>query len=253
MNIRWLSLFAVLSLIGGCHFAQLSDPNEIVGAQTIDAEVVQRNIAQSYDVLSKRVQKNEITEEEMKSMIGKTVKQITDQVEVSSIPDAGAWRFADLFRQAGDLKTARALYERAIKVARDEDRRVNDSLQLARVIALEGDIDGAIKVAETTFSAPPKEKAPIMMSALYEIFPAGKGKGKDVELALFLERAIDQHMLVQVDSSSSAGKTFLEVMPIHIGKAWDLVLGTFAREQRTDLFDAAIKHRERLDSQSGKV
>ncbi|MFM9873993.1 MAG: tetratricopeptide repeat protein [Fimbriimonadaceae bacterium] len=189
----------------------------------------------------------------MKEMIAKEVKSVTDHVDIGSVPDASAWRFGDLFRQSGDLESARLLYERAVKAARVEDRRVNDSLQLARVMAMQGDVIGAIKVAETTFSAPPTEKAPIMMSALYEIYPAGKGKGKDVELAKFLEKAIEQHMLVEVDPSSESGKAFLETLQIHVSKAWDIVLGTFAREQKTDLFDAAIKHREELDAKSGHV
>jgi tetratricopeptide (TPR) repeat protein len=254
MNWRWNSV-ALLCLFGfaGCHFAQLDDPNEILESKYIDAEVMQRNIAQAHATLNERVKKGEITKEQKDKMILDLVQKISGIVDISTVPDDAAWRFADLFRQAGDLDDARKLYERAVEVAPNEDRRVNDSLQLARVMAMQGDVEGAIRIAETTFSAPPNGKAPILMAALYEIFPAGEGKGKDVELAQFLEKAIEQHMLVEVDAKSEAGIAFLQASDVHTSKAWDIVLRVFANEGRTDLFKEAMAQREKLESQAGKV
>jgi len=254
MNWRWNSL-VLLCLFGlsGCFFAQLEDPNEIQGVEYIDAKVMQRNVAQAHFILGQRVKKGEITEEQKNQMILELVQKIAGYVNVSSVPNDDAWRFADLFRQAGELDVARRLYERAVQHAADADRKVNDTLQLARVMAMQGDVDEAIQVGESTFSATPKEKAPILMAALYEIYPAGEGKGKDVELAIFLEKAIEQHMLVEVDEQSEAGMAFLQASDVHTTKAWDIVLRVFANEGRDDLFKAAMAQREKLEAKAGKV
>ncbi len=254
MNWRWNSvLFLCLVSLGGCYFTQLEDPNEVQGVKYIDAEVMQRNIAQAHFALAQRVKKGEITEDQKEQMILELVQKISGYVDVSTVPDDTAWRFADLFRQAGDLEKARTLYEKAVSVAQTADRKVNDHLQLARVMAMQGEVDKAIETAESTFSVEPKDKAPIMMAALYEIFPAGEGKGKDVELAVFLEKAIEQHMLVEVDPKSESGIAFLDSSEIHTAKAWDIVLRVFANEGRNDLFKSAMEQREKLEAKSGKV
>jgi tetratricopeptide (TPR) repeat protein len=236
--------------LSGCYFAQLPDPNEIQGMQFIDAEVMHRNIAQAHADLGRRVGKGEMTPAEKDRRILELVQTIAGYVDVATVPDGDAWRFGDIFRQAGDLKTSRLLYERAVKVAKTDDRRVNDTLQLARVMALQGEVKEAIKTARLTFDAPPKEKAPILLAVLYEIFPAGQGKKEDIELAKLVEDAVGQHLQVQVDPQSEAGKFFNAASQRHISQAWTTIFGVYGRAGDRELFQAAVARREK---QAGKM
>lgn len=253
MTWRWFSLALPLAFLGGCYFAQLPDPNAMQGVDQINAEVMQRNIAGAYSDLELRVKRGEISEEVKTQRIKELVELIAGYIKPENIIDSEAWRFADIYRQAGDLENAHKFYEVAVNVAQTEDRRVNDTLQLARVLAMQGKVKEAIDMASRTFDAPAKEKAPIMMSSLYEIVPAGLGKGADIELAKFLEETIKQHMLVEVDAQSESGKAFLNTSQIHIGKAWEQVLRIYANENRDDLLREAIDRREKLAEKIGKV
>ncbi|MBL8067431.1 MAG: hypothetical protein JNM28_03200 [Armatimonadetes bacterium] len=253
MRCRWLSLSPLLLGLGGCYISQLPDPNDVQGAQRFDAEIMQRNIATAYSTLDLRVQRGEMTPQDRDRHIKELVDRIAGYIKPDDVRDAEAWRVADIYRQAGDLDNAKKFYERAIKVAKTEDRRVNDTLQYARVLALAGDVPGAVAKAVSTFDAPPKEKAPIMMACLYEIVPAGLGKGHDIELADLLEKSISQHMQVQVDPGSAAGRTFLETSPIHIGKAWERVMQIYAKAGRDDLLRKAIERRDKMADKAGKV
>lgn len=253
MTWRWVSLAFPLVLLGGCHFAQLPDPNDMQSADQLNVEVMQRNIAAAYSDLDLRVRQGQITQEEKDRKIKELVELIAGYLKPDNVDDVQAWRFADIYRQAGDLENARKFYERAVAVAKTEDRRVNDTLQLARVLAMQGNVKHGIEVAMTTFDAPPKEKAPIMMSALYEIVPAGLGKDADIELAQFLEAAIKQHMLVEVDANTEAGAVFLATAQVHITKAWEQVLKIYSNADRDDLLREAIDRRDKLSNKMGKA
>lgn len=253
MNWRWVSLALLTLPLGGCYFAQLPDPNEIQGVSSIDPAVMQRNIGVAYQTLGARVAKGQITEAEKMARIQEMAQGIVSYVDPATVADAEAWRFADLYRQAGDLKTSRELYERAVTVAVDEDRRVNDTLQLARVMAEQGDVKFAVETARKTFDTPATEKAPILMAVLYEIIPAAIGTDDNVVLAQLLEDAIGQQLLVQVDSETEAGKAFLVASEVHREKAWDQVFRLYSKAGRDDLLKRAISRKSELDEKVGRV
>jgi tetratricopeptide (TPR) repeat protein len=256
MSWRWLSLAGLSVFLGGCYFAQLPDPNEIQGMAQVDAEIMQRNIAMTHQKLDEQIRKGMISPAQKDAEIKRMVEGIVSYVKLDQIPEDEAWRFADLYRQAGDLETARGLLEQAVQVAPSEDRRVNDTMQLARVMAMQGDIKFAVETARKTFDTPPAEKAPILMSALYEIVPAGlNSKSKDdwIVLAQLLEDAIGQHLLVEVDPQTEAGKAFMASVGVHVEKAWDQVFRLYSKAGRDDLLRAAISRRSEQDEKVGKV
>lgn len=253
MRWRWLSALLPLMGLGGCYFAQLPDPNEVQGGPHFDPEIMQRNIATAYAMLDLRVKRGELTPEDRDKHIKALVGKIVSHIDPESVTDDESWRVADLYRQAGELDKAQTFFERAVKSAKSDDRRVNDTLQLARVLALQGKVSEAIAKAEMTFDAPPREKAPILMASLYEITPAGLGKGHDLELAELLKKAIGQHLQVQVDANSDSGKSFLQTSSIHIGKAWEQVMQIYAKEKRDDLLTQAIEERDKQAEKAGKV
>lgn len=244
MNWRWLSLLGLCLCLSGCYFAQLPDPNDMASSAPIDARIMQRNISMAYQDLGQRVRRGEITEQQKERMIREMAESLASYIKLEEVPDEEAYRYADVLRQANRLAEAKAAYETAVKVAKTEDRLVNDSLQLARVMCMMGELKPAIELVRTTFTAKPKEKAPILMSVLYEIVPAGKDKGNDVELANLLIDAIDQQMLVEVDPTTESGKAFLAASQVHVAKAWQESMKLYNSANREDLMRKAIERRD---------
>jgi len=217
----------------------------------IDARIMQRNISMAYQDLDLRVRRREISEQQKEKLIRELAESLASYIKLEEIPDEDAYRYADVLRQANRLAEAKAAYETAVSVAKTEDRVVNDSLQLARVMCLLGEVDPAIELVRTTFTASPKEKAPILLSVLYEIVPAAKDKGKEVEIANLLIDAIDQQMLVEVDPTSDSGKAFLAASQIHVAKAWQESMKLYNAAKREDLMRKAIEHRDAVAKKFG--
>lgn len=251
MNRRWLSLAGLSLCLSGCYVAQLPDPNDMAGAQQVDAKIMQRNIAVAYQDLGLRVRRGELTEQQKEKLIRELAESLASNIKLENIPDAEAFRYGDVLRQANRLAEAKAAFETAVEVAKTEDRKVNDSLQLARVMCLMGEVDPAIELVKTTFSVSAKEKAPILLSVLYEIVPAAKEKGKNVELADLLIEAIDQQMLVEVDPTTDSGKAFLAASQIHVAKAWQESMKLYNSAKREDLMRKAIEHRDSVAKKFG--
>ncbi len=252
MHWRDLAAVACLSfLLAGCHVVQYPDPNAV--DTDINPAIVQRNIKEAYRILGNRVNRGELSAKERDDMILHLVQTYAGSIDLSAIPPLKAWEYADILRQAGRWEDAYSLLQIAVKVAPDDDRFVNDSLQLARCAAHLGKVDEAIALCRGTFKVPPDEKAPILMSVLYEVVPEGLGKGKDLELAGLLQDAIEQHKATIVDQNTLAGQEFLASRPHHISNAWAKVVSIYASHDRQDLARDAIKRAEQSTGGTARV
>ncbi len=253
MRWLWLNLL-ILPVLAGCYYDQIPDPNSYSrSSQLIDGRILQRNIRFAHADLQRRVDKGEISERTKDRLIRELVQSIAEHIEPDKVQNEQAYAFADVLRQAGQLEDAENLYRRAVEHAQSEDRLVNDALQLARVLAMQGKNDDAIKTARSTFDADPKEKAPILMAVLYEIVPAGLGKDHDIELAQLLIDSIDQQMQVVVNMETEGGQLFLTAGPSHVNNAWQLALRILRDANREDLMREAIKKREQMAAQYGTI
>lgn len=241
-----LAVVLVGSTLTGCYSVVPPDPNAIDINSALFAKNLQQAIREMYAVLGIRVRRKEITQDEADKILKKFVSDSIKEVDPAKVDSKQAWRFGDLFRQAGRWEESYRLYKRAVEFAKgDEDRRVNDSLQLARVAAHLKKTDEALALAKSTFDVAPAGKAPILMSILYEITPELKGKGKDLELAQLLEQAIQQHSETQVDPESDAGRAFIAVRPHHIQNAWVEVMRLYESAKRPDLARKALAESEK--------
>jgi len=207
-------------VLGGCQYKSPPDPNETPPGQEVSGELLLKNINETMHLLDDRLAKGEIDKQSHDSLLKREVAKMLKPVDVPNIPPSQAWQFGDAFRLADDWKTASTLYAAAVKIAKTDDRFVNDTLRLARAEAHLGDVAGAIKSCRSTFRVGPLDKAPILLAILYEVVPEATGKGKDLELAKLLEDAIGQHELTIVDAKSEAGKAFLVARPAHVHNAW---------------------------------
>lgn len=226
--------------MAGCHFGSLPDPNRIEEESPLNAKAMQDSIKEMYAVLGLRVRRGELTQEQSDKMIKEYVVNLAEDIDLQEVRDRDAWRYADILRQAGRYQESYDLYQRAVEKADGEDRRVNDSLQMARVCAMLKKHDEALKLARSTFDVEPAGKAPILMSVLYELVPAMQGQGKDLELAQLLQEAIGQHEATVVDPESQAGQAFIAVRPHHIQKGWTEAMKLYEAAGKPDLARKAI-------------
>ncbi len=247
-NLRRLiigtAVFAALACLTGCHIATLPDPNVIDIHSPNYAKSVQEQVREMYLVTGLRVRRGEITEDEAESIIKNFVATLVKGIDVTKVPKSQAWRYADVFRQAGKWEESYKLYKIAVEAADGEDRRVNDRLQFARVAAHLGKIDEALAMAKSTFDGDPAGKAPILLSVLYELVPEARGKKKDKELGALLEGAIEQHMQTSVDPQTEAGQAFIAVRPHHIQTAWVEVMKLYEAAGEADLARKALEKSE---------
>lgn len=247
-SLRIALLFVGMTFVSGCYIRQMPDPNQTGRGAIPPAYVMQRNIANSYAVLDKRVQKGELPAAARDRMIAGLVKTYADLIKVNEVPKKSAWRYADVLRQAGRWNDAESLLLTAVKIAPDEDRRINDSLQLARVQAHLGKLDEAFSTVDAILDAKPEDGAPIMMSVLYELVPEAAGKGKDKQLAQLLQRSIEVHNKVVVDPDTVAGKDFLLARPMHVNRAWSKVMTLLSESGSKDDLRKAVEMQQKMSS-----
>lgn len=231
MRGLWIGLGACLALgVAGCGRKPPPDPNDPSAVGILQPEVLQRNLKWASEMVNDRVDKGEITDKEGQTYLTKYANELTDKVDLKLMNEAQAWQYADVFRTAQRWELAKQALEVAVKhasKAKNEDRRVNDSLRLAQTLAHLKQPKEAIALARSVFDVRPRDKAPILLSVAYEIVPALKDQHVDKEAAKLLEDAIAQHEQVEVDPKSDAGKTFLAVKWHHIRKAWDQVVDLY--------------------------
>ncbi|MBX3097381.1 MAG: hypothetical protein KF812_11010 [Fimbriimonadaceae bacterium] len=233
----------VLVLTSGCQSGQLANPHDPASVDIVDAGAVLNAYNDARDRMIERVARREISRADAEKLLLDYVKNESSSIDVDLIPEDEAWEYGDLFRLAGDWTTANQLYAAAANYAKannDTDRFVNDTLRLAWTQAQLGQVDAAIETARSTFEVPPAGRAPILFSVLYEIVPAGQGKGKDKELADLLVDASKAHMSVQVDPQSEGGKRFLASRTYHLNGARTAAIQLYQKSGHDDRARAVL-------------
>lgn len=219
----------------------------------MQSEVLKRNLKAYSQAVNSRVTSGELTDAEGRRLLSEYANKLLDSVKIERIFAAEAHEYGELFRTARRWDLARQAFSLAVEDAerrKNEDRRVNDTLHLAESHAQLGNFAEAIANARKTFGSKPEEKAPILMSVLYEIVPPIAAKGPKLEAAKLLGEAIEQHRQVIVDPGSDAGKQFLEVRPIHLRRAWKLAIELYESAGEQKLASAArVKARAMLADQ----
>ena len=204
-----------LFLLSGCHFGTFPDPNDPSRAGSLQPEVLRRQLKGASDALQARFGSGEITEGQYRDLLAEYADQLVSSTHIESVDPAKAWEYGEVFRTGRMWKQAEAIFRVAVKAAKDDDRRVNDTLRLAEALAHLGRVGEAVEEARKSFDAPATAKAPILYGVLLEIVPAGVGQGKDLELARLLEDAIKQSDLTKVDETTESGKGFVVALPHH--------------------------------------
>lgn len=244
----FLSGIAALVVVQGCRFAPLPDPNDPKDVGVLAPEVLRRKLKWASENLNERVAKGEIDEDQAQEMISSYADDLIKSAPIEQIDVDRAWEYGEVFRTARRWDMARAVLTVAVKNAKGEDRRVNDSLRLAHVMAMQGDTDEALDMAESVLNAKPNDSAPILPAVLLEIVPAAENKGQDERLARLLEKAIDKHNTTIVDPKLPAGEAFLTAKPYHIRRAWSKVIVLYRRAGNETEADAAVQRMTRMMS-----
>jgi tetratricopeptide (TPR) repeat protein len=230
------------------HVGTPADPNNPREAGILTPEVLRRNLAGASDSLLERVKRGEITDDQYKEYISEAAQKLLSQVDIERIPSGKAWEYGEIYITARRWEDAKKALQIAVKVAKNENRRVNDNLRLARVLAETGDVEAAIKTARGVFDANDNAAAPILPATLLEIVPAGEGKSKDAELASLLEDAIKCEMRTIVDPESQPGKDFLFARPFHVKRAWKKIVDLFLNVGLSEEARAAERRGEAMTS-----
>jgi len=218
-HVTWGLGLAGAILLAGCQSPTLPDPNDPKNAGVMAPEVLRRNLAGAANAFFDRARHREITDPEARKMLADYATELLKDIRPDAVQPDQAWEYAEVLIAANRFADAEKMLLMALKNAKTEDRRVNDSLRLARCQAVLGDVKAAIATARSTFTAAPRDKAPILLAVLMEIVPAGRGKGSDAELAQLLSDAIDQGKQASVDQASESGKNYLMALPYHITRA----------------------------------
>lgn len=232
---RKLAGLALALAAAGCRLPPPPDPNDPGQGANVDADVLQRNLKHASDFLNERVLRGEISDGKAREVLASIARRMVDRVDLRLIPVSQAWRYGEFFRAAKEWDKALVCFRAAVQFAKNEDRRVNDSLRLAHCLAELGRVDEAIAVARSVFDARPEDSAPILPAVLLEIVPAALNRGRDVELARLLEDAIAIHERTVVDAETTAGMAFLAARPHHIRNAYALAIRLYRAGGRDDL------------------
>lgn len=242
MGIKSHQFFMGLMALGllGCQTGQPMNPNDPNQVGDLQPEVLRHNVKIASDGLLERVGK-EISDAQYKDLLADYTKQALESTSFEQLNPHKAWIIGDLYRTARLWDKAEATLKIAVKNAQTDDRRVNDSLRLAQVEAMNGHVAQGIQLANQVIDSKPKDPGPVLPSVLLELTPAAKGKGSDVALAQVLERAIDVHLTMKVDTNTDSGRSFLVARPFHIRKAWSEITKLYLSAGRTDLAQKSAK------------
>jgi hypothetical protein len=209
-------------------------------------EVLRQDLKGASDSLLERLHRGEINDRQFQDLMARSANVLLQSVKVERIAPPKAWEYGEIFITARKWPEAKKALEIAVKNARGDDRRVNDNLRLARVLAELGDVAGAIAAARSTFNAPDGATAPILPATLLEIVPAVKVKGHGPELAALLEDAIKCENRTIVDPKTDSGSAFLMARPFHIRNAWNIILELYLTAGKIDEAKAAAARRDAM-------
>jgi hypothetical protein len=227
---------ALAVLVSGCQTGVMAYPLDPEQVGQVDADLVLRTYNAHRERLEVRVAKQGLDPKEKDRLLREFLKTFTDTTDTGNIPIEQAYQYADMFRLAGDWKTAENLYGASVKWAegrKDYDRFTNDALRQAWCLAELGQVEPALALARRTYKVPPAAKAPILFAVLYEITPAARGKGHDQELAELIADACAQHVQVRVDPASASGQALIQGRAYHMGVAMNKVIELFGNDARS--------------------
>lgn len=208
----------LVALLVGC--GQYPDPNDVSAIRPEErAAIAYKRLESAGSTLEFKVQANEISDVRRTELIHEFAEDMLKKIDPKVVPDLDQWMYAALLRVTDRWIDAEAALKIAVKVAPDEDRRVNDSLKLSQAQAKNKEVVDAISTATSVLNAADADAAPILPAILLEVVPAAQGQGHDTELAGLLEKAIECHQRVKVDTSSEAGKSFRIASRYHINRA----------------------------------
>lgn len=199
--------------LAGCQTTPPPDPNDPAQVGMVQPDVLMRNLRWASEALNQRVLKGEITDARSRLMLSEYAASLTQHIELKRITEDLAWEYAEVFRTARQWENARIVFEIALRHPKNEDRRVNDTLRYAQVLAQLDRVPDALVAARRVFDAAPKDRAPLIPSLIFELTPAARGKGYDVELAELIQDAIPLYEATVVDPNSEAGRDFLTAKP----------------------------------------
>jgi len=249
--MRRYRLLLLIPLLGlaGCHSSTLPNPND-----PLDGPLTTDNMLGQFDSISEGYQarwaKGQITDEQFHAALQKSAESLLRGFNPDKLDITKAWLVGSkLLINAKRWSQAKQVFAESVewaKINHNEDRRVNDTLYLARVEAEMGNVPGALKLARSVFNTDPRNMPPILYHAHDKIAVAVRGKGADLELASFLEDAIHTAMNAQVDPKSEAGRAFLYTLPYRIRDAWETVADLY-----TDVHQPELAARAR--QQEGKM
>lgn len=233
---KWLISLGLAALAAcGCQAPTIPNPNDPDDVGLVTPDVLRTNLSVLYSFLADRVGKGEITQKKADQYLAQEAGKLISHVKVKDIPKGQMWEYADIFRTAKDWKRAKEAYEVAVKSAKNEDRRINDTLRLAQCTAANDEVKAAIQLAKSVMNAKPVDSAPILPAVYFEIVPMAEGKGSDGELADLIVQAIKKHKLTVVDEKTPEGQSFLYARSYHIRKAvqkaYDLYMSAGKKEK----------------------
>lgn len=215
---RWFPLAALVAL-AGCKTQPPPDPNDPAQVGLVQPDVLMRNLRWASEAIFTRAAKREISESRARVMLSQYAADLTKHIDVSKIQEDKAWEYAEVFRTARQWEQAKVCFELALKNPTSEDRRVNDTLRLAQVLANLGQVPEALKTARKALDAGPNDRGPLIPSLVFELAPAARGKGHDAELAQLIEEAIPIYESNQVEAGTEVGKEFLQAKPYLVREA----------------------------------
>src|SRR5262249_14498358 len=116
-------------------------------------------------------------------------------------------------------------------------------------LVMTGQVGPALDLCQSVIDSKPKDPGPVLPAVLLQITPVAFGKGHDEQLAHVLEESIQEHLKVQVDPNSVAGKLFLIARKHHIHNAWIKVVELLERAGKPqEAADAARQANQMLQS-----
>jgi hypothetical protein len=241
MRLYRLALLIPVFALAGCHSGILPNPNDPLDGQ-LTVDNIRDQLGCISDALLSRESRGQITDAEYHERKVEAANSLLRGFNPDKIDISKGWQVGEILITAKRWSQAKKVLEGAVelaKIRRNEDRRINDSLRLAQVLAEMGDVPGAVKMARTAFKVQPQDAVPVLNATLLRIVPAGRGKGHDLELAKLLEDAIAVDQKAMVDTESAPGKSYLMARPFHEGKSWKLIAELYDASKRPDLADAA--------------
>jgi len=254
MRISRLFWLFLLAAAAGCQSGTLPNPNDPKDVGSLSPDNIRDQLGSISDGLQAQELAGKINDKQYKELMRKAADSLLVGFNPEKIEASRAWQVGDVLITAQHWADAKAILEAAIvwaKMNHSEDRRVNDTLRLARVLAEMDQVPEALKTARTVFDVKPNDGAPILFATYLEIAPAARGKGHDIELADLIEDAIKIDTRVEVDGKSGPGKEFLSMRPYHVLKAWKLIEALDTAAKRPDLAARAMAKAEESSKEFG--